>query len=121
VPSDARSGVSFLYAAFHQTLTIAILLAVNGVRASYRSDVVLVGAKIYPSPTEAPIEHGSILIHNGRIAEVGSTASIKPPRGATVLHCAGLVITAGFWNSHVHILTPGLIDADKLSPDETTC
>jgi hypothetical protein len=30
------------------------------------------------------------------------------------------VITAGFWNSHVHILTPGLIHADKLSPDETT-
>ena len=31
------------------------------------------------------------------------------------------MIAAGFWNSHVHsIHTPGLIDADKLSPDETT-
>ena len=30
------------------------------------------------------------------------------------------MITAGSWNSHVHILTPGLIHAGKLSPDETT-
>jgi imidazolonepropionase-like amidohydrolase len=103
-----------------KTLTIAILLTFFGVRAGYGSDVALIGAKIYPSPTDPPIEHGSILIHNGRIAAVGPTISIKTPRGATVLDCAGLVITAGFWNSHVHILTPGLIHADKLSPDETT-
>jgi imidazolonepropionase-like amidohydrolase len=42
------------------------------------------------------------------------------PREATVIDCTGMVVTAGFWNSHVHILTPGLIHADKLSPDETT-
>jgi imidazolonepropionase-like amidohydrolase len=105
---------------FLNMLIIAIVLAVFGVRASYGSDLMLVGAKIYPSPTEPPIEQGSILIHDGRIAEVGPAASGKAPRNATVLDCTGLVITAGFWNSHVHILTPGLIHADKLSPGETT-
>ena len=101
-------------------LIIAIVLPVFGVGASYGEDLMLVGAKIYPSSTEPPIEHGSILIHDGRIAEVGSAVSVKAPSNATVLDCTGLVITAGFWNSHVHILTPGLIHADKLSPDETT-
>jgi imidazolonepropionase-like amidohydrolase len=105
---------------FIRTLTIVVLLTFFGVRASYGSDVVLVGAKIYPSPTEPPIEQGSILIHEGRIAEVGPAASIKAPRDATILDCTGLVIMAGFWNSHVHILTPGLIHANKLSPSETT-
>jgi imidazolonepropionase-like amidohydrolase len=105
---------------FIKTLAIAILMTIFGVHASYGSDVVLVGAKIYPSPTEPPIEQGSILIHDGRIAEVGPTASVKAPHNATILDCTGFVITAGFWNSHVHILTPGLIHADKLSPDETT-
>jgi imidazolonepropionase-like amidohydrolase len=38
----------------------------------------------------------------------------------TVIDCKGLVVTAGFWNSHVHILTPGLVHADKLSPEQTT-
>lgn len=102
---------------FLNRLTIATVIAVC---ACYGSDLMLVGGKIYPSPTAQPIEHGSILIHDDRIADVGSAPSIKPPRGATVLDCTGLVITAGFWNSHVHILTPGLIHADKLSPDETT-
>jgi imidazolonepropionase-like amidohydrolase len=105
---------------FLNMLIIAIVLAICGVRASYGSDLMLVSAKIYPSSTEPPIEQGSILIHDGRIAEVGPSASVKAPRNATVLNCTGLVITAGFWNSHVHILTPGLIHADKLSPDETT-
>jgi imidazolonepropionase-like amidohydrolase len=102
------------------TLIIAMVLTVFGVRASYGSDLMLVGAKIYPSPTEPPIEHGSIVIHDGRIADVGPAASVKAPPSATILDCTGLVITAGFWNSHVHILTPGLIHADKLSPEETT-
>lgn len=87
---------------------------------SYGSDLALRGAKIYLSPTEPPIEHGAIMIHNGHIAEVGPAVSVRVPRNATVLDCTGLVITAGFWNSHVHILTPGLIHADKLSPEETT-
>ena len=56
---------------------------------------MLVGAKIYPSPTQPPIEQGSILIHDGRITEVGRLASVKTPRNATVLNCTGLVITAG--------------------------
>lgn len=105
---------------FLNVLISAIVFVVFGVHASYGADLLLVGAKIYPSPTGPPIEPGSILIHDGRIAEVGPAASIKTRRNATVLDCKGLVITAGFWNSHVHILTPGLIHADKLSPDETT-
>jgi N-acetylglucosamine-6-phosphate deacetylase len=98
---------------FIKTLALTILLTFFGVRTSFGSDVVLVGARIYPSPSDRPIKQGSILIHDGRIAEVGPAASVKAPRNATVIDCKGLVITAGFWNSHVHILTPGLIHADN--------
>src|ERR1700691_1472375 len=41
-----------------------------GCGRSLASDLALVGAKIYPSPTEEPIERGSILIHDGRIVAV---------------------------------------------------
>src|SRR5205807_846406 len=87
---------------------------------SLASDMALVGARIYPSPAEPPIENGSILIHNGHILAVGPTATIKVPQDATVIDCKGLVVTAGFWNSHVHILTAGLLHAEKLSPEEVT-
>ena len=41
-------------------------------------------------------------------------------RHGTVIDCKGLVVTAGFWNSHVHVLMPGLLHAEKLSPEVVT-
>src|SRR2546422_9500050 len=96
-------------------LPVLLLWVLFSCDLSRASDLVLVGAKIYSSPTETPIENGSILVHDGRILAVGPSASMKFPRAATVLHCKGLVITAGFWNSHVHNLTPRLLHAVNLS------
>lgn len=84
----------------------------------HASDLALVGAKIYPSPTELPIENGSILIHQGHILAVGTSSEIKIPRSTEILDCKGLAITAGFWNSHVHIFTPGLLRARDASATE---
>ena len=96
---------------------LCILFACGCSRAS---DLALVGAKIYPSPTQPAIENGTILVHDGGIVAVGPTASIKIPRNAQVIDCKGLVVTAGFWNSHVHILPPGLLHAEKKSSPELT-
>jgi imidazolonepropionase-like amidohydrolase len=97
---------------------LLLVLAFFATDQSHASELALVGAKIYLSPTELPIEDGSILMHSGHILSVGPSAEIKVPRGITVIDCAGLVVTAGFWNSHVHILLPGLLHADKLSPEQ---
>jgi imidazolonepropionase-like amidohydrolase len=86
--------------------------------SSFASDLALVHAKIYPSPTDPLITDGTILLHDGHIEDVGPSASIKAPQSATVLDCKGFVVTAGFWNSHVHILTPGLLHADKRSSSD---
>ena len=87
---------------------------------SHASDLALVGAKIYLSPSEPPIESGTILVHSGHILSVGPNAEIKVPPSMTVIDCKGLVVTAGFWNSHVHILPPGLVHADRRSSEQTT-
>ena len=92
-----------------------ILWIVCAVSRCHASDLALVGAKIYPSPTEAPIENGSILIHDGHIVAAGPGAAVRIPRNAKVIDCKGMVITAGFWNSHVHILLPGLLHSETLS------
>jgi imidazolonepropionase-like amidohydrolase len=99
---------------------ILLVLACFAALQSQASDLALVGAKIYPSPSEAPIESGTVVIHGGHILSVGPTARIKVPHGATVIDCKGLVVTAGFWNSHVHILLPGLLHAEKLSSEQIT-
>jgi imidazolonepropionase-like amidohydrolase len=84
----------------------------------HASDLALMGAKIYPSPMERPIENGTILIHDGHILAVGPSATVKIPRHTEIIECKGLVITAGFWNSHVHILIPGLLHAEKHSSEQ---
>lgn len=100
----------------HAVLAILLLWTFVSNPSSFASDLALVHAKVYPSPTDLPIEDGTILEHNGRIRALGPSANIKVPRLAravTVLDCHGLVVTAGFWNSHVHIFTPGLLHAEK--------
>lgn len=87
---------------------------------SHASDLALVGAKIYLSPSEAPIESGTVLIHGGVIVSVGPVEQIRVSPRATVIDCGGLVVTSGFWNSHVHILLPGLLHAKELSSEQIT-
>jgi imidazolonepropionase-like amidohydrolase len=94
-----------------RSLVRTLLLLALLTCAAWASDLALVGAKIYPSPTDPPIEKGSILLGEGRILAVGSASTIKIPKDAIVINCEGLVVTAGFWNSHVHILTPRLLQA----------
>jgi imidazolonepropionase-like amidohydrolase len=95
-----------LHMRFRLVLLLSLALA-NG--PTFASDLALTGAKVYLSPTDPPIEHGSILIHDGHILAVGPISMVKIPHTATVIDCKGLVVTAGFWNSHVHVLTPGLV------------
>lgn len=100
----------------------AILLLLIGITLislpSGAADLALVHAKIYLSPTAPPIEDGTILIHNGRIRSVGPSARVKPRHlllPIPVIDCHGKIITAGFWNSHVHILTPVLLHSELRS------
>lgn len=83
-----------------------VLLCATSVHAS---DLVLTGATVYPSPDARPIERASIMIHDGRIAAIGPPASVIVPKNAEVLDCAGRFVVAGYWNSHVHVLTPGFL------------
>src|SRR5215470_7078408 len=87
--------------------------------SSRASDLALIHAKIYPSPTEPPIENGTILLGDGRIVAVGPTSKVKIPRDTETIDCRGLVVTAGFWNSHVHILPP-LCSTPKKHPPRSS-
>jgi imidazolonepropionase-like amidohydrolase len=70
-------------------------------------DLACVGAKVYPSPTDPPIENATLLVQAGKIVAVapGYRLKNKFPRSAVTIDCKGKVIVAGFWNSHVHFET----------------
>jgi imidazolonepropionase-like amidohydrolase len=103
------------------TFILAFLFLLTAAKPALASDLALVGAKIYLSPGEPPLENATVLIHDGRITAAGPSTTTKPPRFAravTVIECKGMVVTAGFWNSHVHIFTPRLLHSEKLSSAE---
>jgi len=56
--------------------------------------------KIYPSPDAPPLEHANVVVRDGLIEAVGPEVPIPPE--AHVLSCQGCILTAGFWNAHVH-------------------
>jgi imidazolonepropionase-like amidohydrolase len=75
----------------------------------HASDLVLAGATVYPAPGVHPIADASMVIHDGRIVALGPRASVVTPKDGEVHDCTGRFVVAGYWNSHVHILTPGLL------------
>lgn len=75
------------------------------------ADLAIVGARIYPSPDAAVIARGTVLMRDGMIEAVGPVDEVKVPEGAEVIDGRGKVVTAGFWNSHVHLLSPVLLQA----------
>lgn len=64
--------------------------------------IALLGAAIYADPLAEPVRDGAVVLDGPAIAAAGPRACVSVPNDAEVIDCAGCVVTAGFWNSHVH-------------------
>jgi imidazolonepropionase-like amidohydrolase len=111
----------FAYAAgFFVLIAVLALARAHSAAASGddESTLILLGAKIYTSPTDPPISNGAIVIRGGKIAAVGKSSDVViPPRAITLPYVSG-IITAGFQNSHVHFTEPKWADAGKQSSEK---
>jgi len=72
-------------------------------------------ARIYSSPDEPPLERATVVVRDGRVSALGTDISIPP--GAQMIPCDHCVLTAGFWNAHVHFTEPKWSFADLKSSD----
>jgi imidazolonepropionase-like amidohydrolase len=92
------------------------------------SPVILIQNATILTVSHGTIERGSILIKDGKIAEVG--ASVKAPKGAQVIDAAGQFVMPGIIDCHSHIAVDGNVNegsisvssivniADVLNPDD---
>lgn len=85
---------------------------------SPNESLAIVGGTIYPSPNEAPIVDGVVVVQGGAITAVGPRGSVDVPSDAVTIDGAGRTITAGFWNSHVHFFERKWAKADAIPADE---
>ena len=91
------------------TAMMAATLALSG--NAIAEPLAIVDAEIYPSPDAPRIHDGVVVVQHGKIVSVGTRSGISVPRGARVIDAHGAILTAGFWNSHVHIMPTDLMNA----------
>ncbi len=92
------------------------------------SPVILIQNATILTASHGTIEHGSILIKDGKIAEVGT--SVKAPKDAQVIDAGGQFVMPGIIDCHSHIAVDGSVNegsisvssianiADVLNPDD---
>jgi imidazolonepropionase-like amidohydrolase len=90
--------------------------------------VILIQNATILTVSHGTIEHGSILIKDGKIAEVG--LSVKAPKDAQVIDASGQYVMPGIIDCHSHIAVDGSVNegsvsvssmaniADVLDPDD---
>jgi imidazolonepropionase-like amidohydrolase len=81
-----------------------LILACSIACAAGPRTLACVGAKVYVSPVAPPIKDAVLILADGKITAVdaGGGGPHKLPSATLRLDCAGKVVVAGFWNSHVH-------------------
>ena len=92
--------------------------------------VILIQNATILTVSHGTIEHGSVLVKDGKIAEVGQ--SIKAPQDAQVIDAAGQYVMPGIIDCHSHIAVDGNVNegsisvssivniADVLNPDDVS-
>ncbi|HSC77921.1 MAG TPA: amidohydrolase [Candidatus Acidoferrales bacterium] len=81
--------------------------------AAQQSSVTVIQNATILTVTKGTIEGGSILIRNGKIAEVGK--SIQAPAGAMVIDATGLYVTPGIIDCHSHIAIDGGVNEGSIA------
>src|SRR6266478_3763462 len=77
------------------------------------SAVILIQNATILTVSHGSIEHGSILIKDGKIAEIG--ASLKAPKVAKVIDAAGQFVMPGIIDCHSHIAIEGGVNESSVS------
>ncbi len=94
-------------------LVMAMPGLARGAGADAKSNVTLIKNATILTITHGNIEHGSILIRDGKIAAVG--ADIKTPEGATVIDASGEFVLPGIIDCHSHIAVSGSVNEGSVA------
>lgn len=88
-------------------------LAANAQSDAQGSSVTLIKDATVITITHGRIEHGSVLIRDGKIAEVGT--NVAAPAGAKVIDASGMYVMPGIVDCHTHIAVDGDVNEGSIS------
>ena len=79
-----------------------LVVVAGGTSRRSGASTALVGARVYADPAAIPVDDAVVVVTGQRITAVGARKEVPVPPGATTIDATGLVVLAGFQNSHVH-------------------
>lgn len=95
-------------------ISLAVLAVVFGFCAPATAQVTaFVGGRVIDG-TGRVIESGTVVVRDGVIAEVGPSASVRVPDGATRVDTTGKTVMPGLVNAHGHL---SAVNGFRTSPD----
>ncbi len=104
---------------FQLSLGATVLLSAVTLRAPAATPpagappVILIQNATVLTVTKGTIEHGSVLIKDGKISEVGT--GVKAPDGAQIIDGTGMFVTPGIIDCHSHIAVDGSVNEGSIS------
>jgi imidazolonepropionase-like amidohydrolase len=109
----SRAQIVFILA----SLTAVVAVQTPGANPPAAPDepapVILIQNATILTVSHGTIEHGSLLLKDGKIAEVGS--SIKAPKDAQVIDAAGQFVMPGIIDCHSHIAIDGNVNEGSIA------
>jgi imidazolonepropionase-like amidohydrolase len=89
--------------AMKSNLLLLFVAALGAGIASAQPTRAFIGARIIDGTGKPAIEHGTLIIRDGRVEAVGPSSRIKPPARAERIDLTGKTIMPGLVNAHGHL------------------
>lgn len=103
-------------------MTLLSVLALAGVCAragGVEQAVAFINVNVIPMDRERVLKNQTVIVRDGRIAEIGDAAKVKAPPGALRVDGRGKYLVPGFIDMHTHLFSdddfPDSLAADELA------
>src|SRR5919198_4887575 len=88
-------------------LLVLTVVAASGLTAGAQAPAtgvtVFEGARVIAGDARAPIENASFVVNGARFGQVGRTADVRAPAGATRVNLAGKTVMPAIIDTHTHL------------------
>ncbi len=92
-------------------LTLAVIVAGN----SYADTTVIVNVSIVPMTSEVVLPQQTVVVVDGKIAEIGNVDAVPVPKGSTVVDGTDRFLMPGLAEMHAHVTSTDPYQVDRLS------